>query len=170
MWDTRLRPSNGAQQVASFFRRGAALSAPMQIHGSCVAREGAAVLLTGPPGSGKSDLVLRLIDCGYVLVADDRVDIDDEGVASPPSSLAGLLEIRGLGIVRLPYLAGVKVALHVELGPVSARLPPLAMHDERLGVLVVSIDPSLASAPARVSLALDCALGRVEQIVGAFAA
>ena len=142
----------------------------MQIHGSCVAREGAAVLVTGPPGSGKSDLVLRLIDRGYMLVADDRVDIDGRGAASPPPPLAGLLEVRGLGIVRMPHHAGIKIALHVELGPAGARLPPVAMRDERLGVPVVRLDPTLASAPARVSLALDCALGRVEQVAGSFAA
>ena len=142
----------------------------MQIHGSCVARMGAAVLVTGPPGSGKSDLVLRLIDRGYMLVSDDRVDIDDRGAASPPESLAGLLEIRGLGIVRLPYRAGIKVALHIELGPQGARLPPLAVQDDVLGVPVVRLDPTHASAAARVSLALECALGGLGQIAGAFAA
>ena len=67
----------------------------MQIHGSCAARDGAAVLLLGPSGSGKSDLALRLLDRGFLLVADDQVLIED-GVARAPPPLAGLLELRGL--------------------------------------------------------------------------
>ena len=63
----------------------------MQIHASCAARDGAGVLLLGPPGSGKSDLVLRLLDRGFTLVADDRVVIED-GHASAPAALAGLLQ------------------------------------------------------------------------------
>ena len=62
-------------------------------------RSGAGVLLLGPPGSGKSDLVLRLLERGFMLVADDRVEIEG-GIARPPPPLAGLLEVRGLGIVR----------------------------------------------------------------------
>ena len=75
-----------------------------QVHGSCVSRDGDGVLLIGPAGSGKSDLALRLLGRGFDLVADDRVDIED-GIAAPPEALAGLLEVHGLGIVRLPYVA-----------------------------------------------------------------
>src|ERR1700722_4969710 len=75
-----------------------------QMHGSCVSRDGEAVLVVGPPGSGKSDLVLRLLSRGFELVADDQVTITD-GIASSPEELAGLLEVRGLGIVRLPCRA-----------------------------------------------------------------
>ncbi len=122
-------------------------------------------MLIGAPGSGKSDLLLRLLDHGFQLVADDRVDISG-GEASPPAALAGLLEIRGLGIVRLPYAASVPLALAVELGR-GERLPSLARH--ALGLPLVSVDPALASAPARVKLALDCATGRTAQLAGAFA-
>ena len=83
----------------------------MQMHGSCAARAEAGVLLLGPPGSGKSDLVLRLLDRGFALVADDRVESTTFG--SAPSALAGLLEVRGLGIVRLPYLSSCRLALVV---------------------------------------------------------
>ncbi len=123
------------------------------------------MLLIGASGCGKSDLLLRLLDHGFALVADDRVEVE-EGAASPPPALAGLLEVRGLGIVRLPFQAPVPLVLAVCLAS-GERLPSHARHE--LGLPLVSIDPALASAPARVRIALDCALGRTEQIAGAFA-
>ncbi|MGH7043255.1 MAG: HPr kinase/phosphorylase [Acetobacteraceae bacterium] len=144
---------------------------PAGIHASCVCRDGAAVLLLGPPGAGKSDLALRLLARGFALVADDRVVIE-AGLARPPPALAGLLEVRGLGIVRLDHVAPVRVVLAMELAPPDAppeRLPR-ARGSARFGVPVVAIDPRAASAPELVALALDCALGRVAQVAGAFAA
>ena len=140
----------------------------MQIHGSCASRTGEAVLLIGPPGTGKSDLLLRLLARGFDLVADDRVDIVD-GIARPVPALAGLLEVRGLGIVRLPHVASARLALAVELAAPSVRLPAPRRHDV-LDLPQTLIDPQAASAPERVALALDCALGRVTQLAGAFAA
>ncbi len=139
----------------------------MHLHASCAARDGCGVLLLGPPGSGKSDLLLRLLAQGFVLVADDQVLVD-AGWAAPPELLAGLLEVRGLGIVRLPHAAPVRLSLAVQLG-VGDRLPHAAMH-AATGLPLVLIDPSQASAAARVGLALDCALGRVALVAGAFAA
>ena len=125
------------------------------------------MLLLGAPGAGKSDLVLRLLARGFALVADDQVVIE-AGLARPPPALAGLLEVRGLGIVRLAHVAPVRVVLAVELGA-AERLPrPRVLAG--LGVPVVAIDPGAASAPERVALALECALGRVVQVAGAFAA
>jgi HPr kinase/phosphorylase len=139
----------------------------MQIHASCAVRDDAGVLLLGPPGSGKSDLVLRLLDHGFTLVADDRVDIVD-GIARAPAALAGLLEVRGLGIMRMPYASSARLALAVTLGAIPARLPSPARH-ETLGLPMMAVDAAAASAPLRVALALDCALGRASQSAGAFA-
>jgi HPr kinase/phosphorylase len=141
--------------------------AVMQIHGSCACRAGDGVLLIGSPGAGKSDLVLRLLARGFDLVADDRVEIVD-GMAQPVPALAGLLEVRGLGIVRLAYVAPARLALVVELDNTALRLPVPTLHD-RLGLPMTRLHPWEASAPEKVSLALDCALGRVAQIAGAFA-
>ncbi len=111
-------------------------------------------------------MVLRLLDRGFALVADDRVDIVN-GIARPPPALAGLLEVRGLGVVRLPHAPQARVALAVVLGP-SERLPAAELHPE-LGVPQVRVDPAQASAARRVALALDCALGRVTLVAGAIA-
>jgi HPr kinase/phosphorylase len=137
------------------------------MHGSCVSKNGDAILVIGPPGSGKSDLVLRLLSFGFELVADDQVDIMD-GFASAPAEIAGLLEARGIGIVRLPYQARARLALVVELGTQGDRLPMPRRHAE-LDLPVVQIDASGASAADKVALALDCAAGRISQIAGAFA-
>lgn len=139
----------------------------MQMHASCVARKGAGVLLLGPSGAGKSDMAFRLLDRGFMLVADDRVHIAD-GLAAPAPELAGLLEVRGLGIVRLPHLPRARVCLAVQLARGAERLPSPARHDQ-LDVPMLSIDPAGVAAAARVELALDCALGRVRQVAGAFA-
>jgi HPr kinase/phosphorylase len=139
----------------------------MQIHASCASRDGTGVLLVGPPGSGKSDLVLRLCTRGFELVADDRVEVAD-GIARPPAALAGLLEVRGLGIFRLPHVEQTRLALVADLAPTAHRVPCPA-RDARFGLPLIHIDANQASAPERVILALDCALGRIEQMVGAFA-
>ena len=75
--------------------------------------------------------------------------------------------MRGLGIVRLPHAAPVRLALAVQLGA-GDRLPGAATHAET-GLPLVLIDPAQASAAVRIGLALDCALGRVTQVAGAFA-
>jgi len=140
----------------------------VRIHGTCVARDGAGVLILGPSGAGKSDLALRLLDRGFALVADDQVHISDH-VAWAPEALAGLLEVRGLGIVRLPYLSRATLKLVIALTTASERLPRPEIHPT-LGLPVVHVHAAAVSAPERVALALDCALGRVVQHAGAFAA
>lgn len=145
----------------------------MHFHASCAAlhhQPGAdALLILGPSGAGKSDLLLRLIDKGFALVADDQVIIED-GLARPAEALAGLIEVRGLGLFYLPFIAPAKVRLVVSLGPVlPARLPDPQTHS-LLQVPEIRLDPALPSATARVALALEAACGRIVQHAGAFAA
>lgn len=119
------------------------------IHASAVAREGSGVLLLGPSGSGKSDLALRLIDRGFVLVGDDRLVLDGDE-ARPAPALAGLLEVRGLGIVRMPHLERARIALTVDLVPRVERLPAPGAGPR------FSVDPRAPSAALKIVLALDC--------------
>jgi HPr kinase/phosphorylase len=141
----------------------------MQIHASCAARDGAGVLLLGGAGAGKSDLLLRLLDRGFLLVADDRVEIEG-GLAWAPPALAGLLELRGLGIIRLPHLPRARLALAVQLAASAERLPARRRYDAAGASLpLVAIDPAPASAPQRLALALDCVQGRLGLVAGALA-
>ncbi len=138
----------------------------MQVHGSCVARDGAGVLLLGPSGAGKSDLALRLVDRGFMLVADDRVNIQ-AGRAAAPEALAGLLEVRGLGILRLPFLPSAALALAVELGRPQPRLPEPRQH-AATGLPLVAFEAFHASTALRVEWALRWLRGETEAAVGAF--
>ena len=75
---------------------------PKRVHASTVAIDGRAVLISGPSGSGKSDLALRLLDRGFTLVSDDQTIVRADGdrlIASAPPTIAGKLEVRGIGIV-----------------------------------------------------------------------
>ena len=97
-----------------------------RVHGTCVAIDGRGVLLLGASGSGKSDLALRLIDRGAVLVSDDQTELStahDLLFASAPATIAGLIEVRGIGIVTLPFVAQAPVALAVRLGEPVERMP-----------------------------------------------
>jgi hypothetical protein len=143
----------------------------MLVHGSCASRDGAAVLLLGPPGSGKSDLLLRLMGRGWDLVADDQVVV--EGLAvSAPAALRGMIEVRGLGIFEgLPVAAAARLALVAELVARSAmpRLPEPALWAPA-GVPRIAIHAFDASACDKLGWALDAALGLARQRAGAFAA
>ena len=130
------------------------------VHASTVATDGRAVLITGPSGSGKSDLTLLLLDRGFTLVSDDQTLVrreDDRLIASAPPNIAGKLEIRGIGIVEMDHAGDMPVALLIELTSDIQRLPDDSRERPILGVSLplVSIDAMAASAPSKVALALD---------------
>lgn len=130
------------------------------VHASTVACDGRAVLISGPSGSGKSDLTLRLLDRGFTLVSDDQTIVRREGdrlIANAPPNIAGKLEIRGIGIVDMETVSEVPIALYVELTSEIMRLPDDRRERPVLGVNLplVSVDAMTASAASKVSLALD---------------
>ncbi|MDE0418298.1 MAG: serine kinase [bacterium] len=138
----------------------------MLIHGTSVEISGAGLLLRGPPGSGKSDLALRLIsECDARLVADDQVDVslrDGVLVARAPETLAGMIEVRGLGIARLDHHASWPVHLVIELCDSVARFPePRQTVISGCPLPVWRLRASEASAVAKVVLAVKALQGTV---------
>ncbi|MBS9476840.1 HPr kinase/phosphorylase [Ancylobacter radicis] len=110
------------------------MGAAATIHASCVSVGGRGVLIRGPSGAGKSHLAFALILLGgsgivppTLLVADDRVSLTPNGgdlFATAPHTLAGLIEVRGAGVRRLPHAEAVPVRLVVDLAAAdAARLP-----------------------------------------------
>lgn len=139
------------------------------VHGTCVALGNRGALLRGDSGSGKSDLALRFLalpddgELGLRLVADDQVWVEtkdgDRVVASAPASIAGKIEVRGLGITEMPFLAEVPLMLVCDLvkSDQVPRMPP----DPRAQTMIAGVAlPSLklsafeASAPLKLRIAL----------------
>jgi HPr kinase/phosphorylase len=141
----------------------------IRVHGTAIALGGQALLLRGPSGSGKSDLALRALNLGsgahgterFELVADDQVLITSTGqglVVSPPERLAGLMEVRGLGILPIPHRPKARLVMLADLVAPSAveRLPdpwPFeTLHGVKLPVMrLVAFE---ASSPAKLALAI----------------
>jgi HPr kinase/phosphorylase len=130
------------------------------VHASAVLVGARAVLIRGPSGSGKSRLALELIEAARTrllafarLVADDRVHLEAAHgrlLARPAEALAGLIEVRGVGLVRLPYEASAVVGLVVDLAAADARrLPEAASRTIEIGGIEL---PRLAVASREAAL------------------
>ena len=132
----------------------------IRVHGTTVALEGEGVLLRGPSGSGKSDLALRLIDAGARLVADDQTELTraaDGLVARSPAAIAGRIEVRGVGILRVPTVASAPLRLVVDLiAPERVERLPEPQFCEYLqcSLPLLALAPFEASTPAKIRLAL----------------
>lgn len=129
------------------------------IHATCVMIGGVGIMLRGSSGAGKSDLALRLIDRGAVLIGDDYVEATARDGAlhvTVPERIAGLIEVRGVGIVPVPYQASAIVSLIVEL-PVDPDLEerlPEARQTVIAGISlpIYRLNPRPASTPIKVEL------------------
>jgi serine kinase of HPr protein (carbohydrate metabolism regulator) len=129
------------------------------VRGTSVAIDGRGVLLRGDSGSGKSDLALRLVDRGAVLVSDDYTEVrarDGLLLARAPATIAGKIEVRGVGIIILPAAADVPLCLLVDLDRVPERLPEAPAPAEVAGTVIpaVALAALEASAPLKVEAAL----------------
>ena len=140
------------------------------VHATCIALGDRAVLLRGRSGSGKSDLALRCLAVGVTpltpaparLVADDRVVLTRDGarlMATPPASIAGLLEVRGVGIVSVPLGPPTQVVLIADLDSEapSDRLPDVLPRCDILGVEVpvLAVEPFHVASALKVLIAID---------------
>lgn len=139
------------------------------VHGTCVALGRRGALLRGESGSGKSDLALRFLalagdgELRPVLIADDQVFVEPNGkgqlLASPPKTIAGKIEIRGLGIVAVPYLSEAELVLVCDL-VTDEDVPRMPVEPwertEIAGQLVpaVKLAPFELSAPLKLKMAL----------------
>ncbi len=129
-------------------------------HGTAVSINGQGILIIGPSGSGKSDLALRLIDRGAILISDDQVLLRQSGshlIMSGPKKLQGYLEVRGLGIVPFDFVQNIPLCLMVYLvsDNMTARLPDET--DQIVSTVPIktiklqAFDPS---APIKIELAI----------------
>jgi serine kinase of HPr protein (carbohydrate metabolism regulator) len=129
------------------------------VHATCIAIEGRGVLIAGRSGSGKSDLALRLIDRGAVLVSDDYTLVARAGdrlVGSAPGTIAGMIEVRGVGLVEAEAAGDVPICLLVDLDRAPERLPEQAERTDIAGLALPTIGLAAleASAPIKLEYAL----------------
>lgn len=135
----------------------------VNIYATCVSLNNKGILLLGKSGSGKSDLALRLIEqVGAILVADDRTDLyikNNTITASCCSNLKGLLEVRGVGIIKKKYQRETKICLVVELADNRQeveRLPEIEYWEfEKIKVRKFKLFPFDASTPYKIKTACD---------------
>jgi len=152
------------------------MTSTINIHASCIvlgragepfgARHDLGVLILGESGAGKSDLALRLIANGAMLVADDRCDLfvcAGALHAGAPPTLQGMIEVRGVGILKLPYRISARIGLAVRIvaagtisrlpEPARYRPPELLAMPESHWPAEIAVAGFEASAPAKIAAA-----------------
>lgn len=138
----------------------------VNLHATCIAIKHNGILLLGKSGAGKSDLALRLIENkNAILVADDRVDIkkiDDKIFASSPHTIKGLLEVRGIGIIKVPCLEQCDIKLAVNLVDDTKqieRMPENKFYEiQQIKIPMIDIYPFEVSATDKIVIKLKAIL------------
>jgi serine kinase of HPr protein (carbohydrate metabolism regulator) len=138
----------------------------MILHAGLIARriggQWHGVLIEGPPGAGKSDLALRAIEAGFALVADDRVSVFVSAgrlYGRAPGPLAGLIEVRGVGVSRRGHLPLARISLRaacvggVDMIERMPENPSSLVHG--LSIPTVLVWPFEPSASAKLTTALE---------------
>ena len=139
-------------------------------HATAVAYCGSGILIRGPSGSGKSDLALRLIDDDADLIADDRVVIkvvEKELRLSPPESISGLIEVRGIGVVKIETVQDIPLCLVVELEPSyqTQRMPEIKEElIKDVSVPIININSFESSALVKIKIVLRYLEKKIELI------
>jgi serine kinase of HPr protein (carbohydrate metabolism regulator) len=132
---------------------------PQMIHGTAISINGHGVLILGESGSGKSDLALRLIDRGAILISDDVVFLettDKAPLLSVAPNIAGKIEVRGVGIVHVAFIPAAPLRLVVEFVDTPDRMPDDVAHTS-IGDYVVPVsklNPFEQSSAIKVEYAL----------------
>lgn len=132
----------------------------LQIHATAVAINGSGVMILGPSGSGKSDLALRLIDRGAILIADDQIIIKgqkNKPLLNHSAHHINAIEVRGIGIIEKDCVNNIPLRLAIELNSKYERSPrPFAIRDYGIySVPMVKISPWEHSAAIKIELALN---------------
>lgn len=133
----------------------------MLLNVTTVAIDSKGVLIAGPAGAGKSDLALRLIDHGAKLVADDQTELQickNSLVATAPSTIKGLFEVRHVGLIRMPFVPTACVCLYIELSLMHDKLERLPEEDPVMllerPIRRLKLPAFAASTPAKIRAAL----------------
>ena len=133
------------------------------VHATTIQLAGYGVMLLGDSGAGKSDLALRLIAEGALLVADDQTKldvVDGRLIASAPQTIAGRIEARGIGIVRAPQTEAADVRLAVQLtrAPIERLPEPASWSPPGVAaapqIPLIELAPFEPSAPVKLRMAL----------------
>jgi serine kinase of HPr protein (carbohydrate metabolism regulator) len=138
---------------------------PQMIHGTAISIGGHAVLIMGESGSGKSDLALRLIDRGAILISDDVVFLetrDNAPILTVAPNIAGKIEVRGVGISNVDFITSAPLRLVIEFVDAPDRLPEDIAHTT-IGDYVVPVsklNPFEQSSAIKVEYALRAVLDR----------